>query len=334
MTREAALPPVRPPASRRQAVIPMMNKAQVDVAYGFTTITRTDPAYHACLLMNNVLGQYALGGRLGDSIRERQGMAYYVFSAFDANVGEGPLVIRAGVNPANVERTVCVDRRGGPRDDLRRRDRQRARGLSAYLIGSMPRTLETNAGIAAFLHNAEFFGLGLDYDVRLPGALGAVRRDEVNEVARRFLAPESARSRWMVIAGPYEQRRTKTARVTRAVCFDVDFTLIYPGPTFQGEGYRRFCARHGLTVDAAGFEPAVEAASALLDEQPGSRASTRRLFIGYIAAIIEQMGGAGAGLEACAREIYGGVGGQPALLALRRRGAGAARLARAGSASA
>jgi hypothetical protein len=28
--------------------------------------------------MNNVLGQYALGGRLGDSIRERQGMAYYV----------------------------------------------------------------------------------------------------------------------------------------------------------------------------------------------------------------------------------------------------------------
>ena len=32
-------------------------------------------------LMNNVLGQYALGGRLGDNIRERQGMAYYVFSS-------------------------------------------------------------------------------------------------------------------------------------------------------------------------------------------------------------------------------------------------------------
>ena len=26
-----------------------------------------------------------LGGRLGDSIRERQGMAYYVFSSLDAN---------------------------------------------------------------------------------------------------------------------------------------------------------------------------------------------------------------------------------------------------------
>ena len=51
----------------------MMNKAQADIAYGFTTIARRDPAYYAFSLMNNVLGQYALGGRLGDSIRERAG---------------------------------------------------------------------------------------------------------------------------------------------------------------------------------------------------------------------------------------------------------------------
>ena len=36
---------------------------------------------------------------------------------------------------------------------------------------------------------------------------------------------------------------------TQAVFFDVDFTLIYPGPAFQGEGYRTFCARHGIEVD-------------------------------------------------------------------------------------
>ena len=57
--------------------------------------------------MNNALGQYGIGGRLGDSIRERQGMAYYVFSSFDANVVEGPLIVRAGVNPANVDRAIA-----------------------------------------------------------------------------------------------------------------------------------------------------------------------------------------------------------------------------------
>jgi zinc protease len=145
----------------------MMNKAQADIAYGFTTITRADPDYYVFWLMNNALGQYAIGGRLGDSIRERQGMAYYVSSVLDANLAAGPLVIRAGVSPANVDRaTASIDeeltrlRREGLTEKELKESRQ-------YMIGSMPRALETNAGIATFLQNAEFFGL-VDYDLRLP----------------------------------------------------------------------------------------------------------------------------------------------------------------------
>ena len=85
----------------------MMNKAQADIAYGFISIARSDPTFFAVTLMNNIFGQYSLGGRLGDSIRERQGMAYYVSSALDASVIPGPLMIRAGVSPANVERAIA-----------------------------------------------------------------------------------------------------------------------------------------------------------------------------------------------------------------------------------
>jgi len=99
-------PPLLP--ERRERVIPMMNKAQADIAYGFTTIVRSDPSYYAYTLMNNALGQYGIGGRLGDNIRESQGMAYYVYSSFDANVVEGPLFVRAGVNPNNVERAIAA----------------------------------------------------------------------------------------------------------------------------------------------------------------------------------------------------------------------------------
>jgi zinc protease len=187
--------------SRQSTVVPMMGKSQADIAYGFTTIRRADPLYHAAVLMNNVFGQYALGGRLGTRIREKQGMAYYAFSAFDANLGEGPLVIRAGVNPANVDRAIdSIDEEVA---------RMAATGVTdeeledskRYLVGSMPRTLETNAGIATFLQNAEYFGLGLDYDVRLPGLIEAVTRDEVNAVAGRFLDPDRAA---IAIAGPCE----------------------------------------------------------------------------------------------------------------------------------
>jgi zinc protease len=196
----ALVPPAPAPSGRRQSVIPMMNKAQADIAYGFTSIARSDPSYYAFSIMNNVLGQYALGGRLGDNIRERQGMAYYVFSVFDANVGEGPFLVRAGVSPANVEKTIAsID------EELRRlcRDgvtREELEASRTYLVTSMPRTLETNAGIAAFLQNCEQFGLGLDYDVRLPGLLGEVTLEQVNELAPRFLDPDRAT---VTVAGPY-----------------------------------------------------------------------------------------------------------------------------------
>jgi zinc protease len=199
------VPPVRlplvPSASHRQRlVIPMMNKAQADIAYGFTTITRADPAYYAFWLMNHVFGQYSMSGRLGDRIREREGMAYYVYSTLDANVVEGPLIVRAGVSPANVDRALASIEEEVARlvsDGITERELADSR---RYLIYAMPRATETNAGIAAFLQNAEFFGLGLDYDVRLPGLLEAVTLDEVNTVARRLIDPGRAA---VVIAGPY-----------------------------------------------------------------------------------------------------------------------------------
>jgi zinc protease len=197
-----AVPPAAPAATRQRVVIPMMNKAQADIAYGFVTIARTDPDYYAFWLMNNVFGQYSIGGRLGDSIRERQGMAYYVSSALDANVAAGPLAIRAGVNPANVDRAVAsID------EEIQRlvRDGITAKELDdsrKFLVGSIPRALETNAAIATFVQTAEFFGLGLDYDARLPDLLRAVTLEQTNAAARRALDTSRAT---VVIAGPYEQ---------------------------------------------------------------------------------------------------------------------------------
>ncbi len=194
------LPEPVPPSARLVKVVPMMNKSQADISYGFAAIRRSDPAYYAFWLMNNILGQYSLGGRLGDSIRERQGMAYYVFSAVDANVIRGPLTIRAGVSADNVEKAIAsIDTelstlaKDGPTERELGESKQ-------YLVGSMPRNLETNLGIANFLQSVEFFGLGLDYDIRVPDLLGAVTRDDVHEAARRALDPSRA---VVVVAGPY-----------------------------------------------------------------------------------------------------------------------------------
>jgi putative hydrolase of the HAD superfamily len=90
---------------------------------------------------------------------------------------------------------------------------------------------------------------------------------------------------------------------TRAVFFDVDFTLIFPGPMFRGEGYLQFAARHGIGVDVSAFDRAVASAAPILDE-PDDAAYDAEIFVRYTRHIIEQMGGCGDTLDACAREIY------------------------------
>ena len=91
--------------------------------------------------------------------------------------------------------------------------------------------------------------------------------------------------------------------MTRAIFFDVDFTLIYPGPMFRSEGYRAFCDRHGMPVDESRFDAAVESAAALLDG-PDDAPYDAEIFVRYTRHIIEEMGGRGPSVDACAREIY------------------------------
>ena len=87
------------------------------------------------------------------------------------------------------------------------------------------------------------------------------------------------------------------------VFFDVDFTLIYPGPTFNGKGYRKFATKYGLLVDPNKYTHAVSVASAELTQQQNN-IYRAELFIGYAQRVLEEMGAAGHSLKACAREIY------------------------------
>ncbi|MSO35833.1 MAG: insulinase family protein [Acidobacteria bacterium] len=197
------------PTERRLVTVPMMNKAQADLAYGFAGIRRSHPEFPAFSVMNNALGQYAIGGRLGDRIRERQGMAYYVFSSLDASLGAGPFTIRAGVSADNVERAIAsidtelamVLESGFTAQEI---DESKS-----YLVGSLPRQLETNAAIASFLLNADFFDLGLDYDVRLPGLIQSVTLEAANAAARQLLDPSRAT---IAVAGPWIKTATDLHR--------------------------------------------------------------------------------------------------------------------------
>jgi zinc protease len=183
---------------RRQAVI-VEGKTQADIVLGWPGLARSDPDFMKAHLANTVLGVFGMMGRLGDNVRDQQGLAYYVYSRLDAGLGAGAWSAAAGVNPANAQRAI-----DGILHELRRlRDEPVPAGELAdsqsYLSGSMPLRLETNEGVAQTLLDIERHGLGLDYLLRYADLVNAITVPDLQEMARKYLDPEVYA---LVVAGP------------------------------------------------------------------------------------------------------------------------------------
>lgn len=180
-----ALP--RPAASVRR-VVAMPGRSQADVVVAYPGVARNDPGYDALMMANYVLGGASLSSRLMENLRDAQGLVYGVYSMLNPGIGAGPLQIRAGTNPSNVERCVTsifeeVRRLAdeGPTDE----EMEAAKG---YLTGVFPVRLEANSGVAAQILAIELYGLGLDYIERYDSIVNGVTREAATEAARRTLS--------------------------------------------------------------------------------------------------------------------------------------------------
>jgi zinc protease len=168
----------------------LAGKVQSDVVWAVHGIARHDPEYDAASMADTILGSLGLGGRLGEAIRERDGLAYYCSSHLEADIGAGPWSVVAGVQPDDVPRVLDeinrqVDRfcREGP-------DADELIDARASMTGSMLRSMQTSDGIAGWLLWIERHQLGADYAQRYPSILAAVSADQIIAVSRRLLSTE------------------------------------------------------------------------------------------------------------------------------------------------
>ena len=189
------------PTEPRSMTVSRPGKSQTDVVYALPGVARTAPDFYAVMMMNYVLGGASLSSRLMDSLRDREGLVYGVYSGLMSGIGAGPFQIRAGTNPANAGRATAAImeevsklHRDGPTEA----EMEEAKG---YLTGVFPVRLETNAGVAGQLLTAELYGLGLDYIERYPEIVRGVTRDQAHEAARKYL---STKAYALVTAGPSE----------------------------------------------------------------------------------------------------------------------------------
>ena len=134
----------------------------------------------------------------------------------------------------------------------------------------------------------------------------------------RFLDPGCAPSSSLAV------RRARDRRRDRAVFFDVDFTLIYPGPTFRGEGYRRFCARHGMARRRVAVRGCRGAGAAPILDAAQDDIYDAGIFHRYTARSSRRWAAPGRASDVRRRDLRR-VGGAPPLRPVRRCAGRAAR---------
>ena len=193
------LPSISLPEATRRTYISLAGKTQSDLILGSIGPSRFAPDYLASMLVNCVLGQFGMMGRIGATVREELGLAYYAYSALDGGLGPSPWSVIAGVNPANLDLAINQIRQQLQRITTELVSEEDLNNVQSYFVGRLPLQLESNEGIVGAIMNMELYGLGLDYLLGYRDRIQALTREDLLRAAQHYLNPEAY---VLGIAGP------------------------------------------------------------------------------------------------------------------------------------
>src|SRR5438094_2980731 len=188
-----------PSSKTSKREILMSHKTKSDILIGGMATPKTDPDYEALNLLNAILGELGFMGRLGQRVRDKEGLAYSCTSFLNAGLQGGNWTALAGVNPKNVDRA----RRLMDEEIKRVIDEpvleQELQDAKENQTGSALMELESTEGVARTSHNLVHYGLGLDYFAKRRQLFRKINVGQLQEMAGKYLQPSRTST---VIVGP------------------------------------------------------------------------------------------------------------------------------------
>jgi predicted Zn-dependent peptidase len=170
------------------ALVDRPGAVQSNLRLGGPAPRRTDPDLAAVRLANMVFGGY-FSSRLVENIRERRGYTYSPRSSVDHQAAGSSFLVEADVatevtGPGLMETWYELARIA-----LTPVTEAELDGARRYVLGSMALSTSTHAGLASTLSALVGAGLPPDWLVGHQQALAAVTVEDVQDAARRYLAP-------------------------------------------------------------------------------------------------------------------------------------------------
>jgi zinc protease len=195
----------KPPVIEKTTVKKLdMPITQANIAMGHVGISRENPDFYACVIMNYILGGGGFTSRLMDNIRDNRGLAYSVHSGFAAQKEPGAFTVTIQTKNESANEVIAETLKEIRRMQAEPVSDKELNDAKAYLTGSFPLRMDTSAKIAGMLTSIEIYGLGLDYAQKYPALINAVTREDIQRVARKYLQPDN-----MLIVVVADQEKAK-----------------------------------------------------------------------------------------------------------------------------
>ncbi|BAZ28577.1 peptidase M16 domain-containing protein [Cylindrospermum sp. NIES-4074] len=174
-------------------------KAQAVTYMGYPGINRQDPRFYAAVVLNQILGGDTLASRLGEEVRDRQGLTYGIYSSFQAGRNGGMFVIEMQTSPEDTNQAIA-----STQQLLKQLQQQ---GVTESEVETAKRTLASNYNVSLanpeeltdiILMN-EVYGLDKIELHSFTQKIHKVTLSQVNQAARELLHPDKI---VVVVAGP------------------------------------------------------------------------------------------------------------------------------------
>ncbi len=161
---------------------------QVHICLGVSAYPMADQRRYALTLLTNILGG-GMSSRLFQNIREKQGLAYAVFSDMNPYRDAGLLSVYAGTALETAEKlihSVAAEFRDLKENLVTEEELRRSKD---HLKGSLLLSLEsTGARMSNIARQHLYFGRFFSSD-EIIASLEAVTREEIQQIAREFFHP-------------------------------------------------------------------------------------------------------------------------------------------------
>jgi len=190
-----AQPQLSPVADVSPATVVRPQVVKVDgpqsvAVFGRRGYARNDPDYMAALVLTQILGGGSSEARLVREIREKRGLAYWVYSILYTFKHASVLI--GGVASPNeaVGKSLALVREQFRELAEKGPTQEEVEAAKSYLIGSYVLSLDSNAKIAEQMLRSQLQGLGRDFVAERKAQIAKVTRADVVRVARSLLATD------------------------------------------------------------------------------------------------------------------------------------------------